>query len=376
MDIGGIGGGSLRLPDDLNDLYQPSYTGNVGGAARISSNSWGDGGSQGRYTLASMQTDQFVWTHPDYLIAFASGNVGVFGTVQAPGTSKNSSPSAPPATARCRTQLASFSSRGPTRDGRRKPTVMAPGDIVTSSIGSTRYTYAAYSGTSMATPAVAGAMALVRQYLTDGWYPTGAPVPANALQAVGRAAPGHGRERRRATTSPASASPTTRSATAGSRIDDVLYFPGDSSRTLLVDTRDGLDGPAVRRVPGAGHGSQPAAQDRAVLDGCARQPGIAGAARERPGPRRDPRRLDLPRQLHPQLRLGRGRNARFAERRGARAARGARHRDSGRSASRDTASCRARSRSRSASPAAWAGPPARSRSTASSTASATRWGSR
>ena len=41
MDVAGTDGGVCQLPDDLNDLFQPSYTGNMGGAARISSNSWG-----------------------------------------------------------------------------------------------------------------------------------------------------------------------------------------------------------------------------------------------------------------------------------------------------------------------------------------------
>lgn len=31
-------------------------------------------------------------------------------------------------------------------------------------------------GTSMATPIVAGAAAVVRQYFVDGWYPNGSPV--------------------------------------------------------------------------------------------------------------------------------------------------------------------------------------------------------
>jgi hypothetical protein len=68
--------GGVYTPDDLNDLYQPSYTGNLAGAARISSNSWGSTVNVGYYTLASMQTDQFVWNHPNYLIAFAAGNYG------------------------------------------------------------------------------------------------------------------------------------------------------------------------------------------------------------------------------------------------------------------------------------------------------------
>jgi hypothetical protein len=239
MDLAGTDGLSLRVPDDLNELYLPSYIGNAGGAARISSNSWGDGGSQGRYTLSSMQTDQFAWAHPDYLIAFASGNAGVFGSVQAPGTAKDVLTVGATGNGTLENTLASFSSRGPTRDGRRKPTVMAPGDIVTSSIGSTRYTYEAYSGTSMATPAVAGSMALVRQYLTDGWYPTGAPVAANAFKPS-------------AALLRAMAVNAGRNDVTGFRVpdntigygrltlDDVLYFPGDSTRTLLVDTPDGL----------------------------------------------------------------------------------------------------------------------------------------
>ncbi|HXS81844.1 MAG TPA: S8 family serine peptidase, partial [Methylomirabilota bacterium] len=238
IDLGGSGDPSLHVPDDLNDLFQPSYVGNAAGAARISSNSWG-ANAQSAYTLNAMQVDQFVWDHPDYLIAYASGNIGVFASVNAPATAKNCLTVGATGNGTLQNKLASFSSRGPTKDGRRKPTVMGPGDGVTSSIGSTRYTYAAYSGTSMATPAAAGAMALVRQYLTDGWYPTGAPVAANAFTPS-------------AALLRAMAVAAGRNDVAGFRvpdntigygrlaIDDVLYFPGDSSRTLLVDPADGL----------------------------------------------------------------------------------------------------------------------------------------
>lgn len=40
-------------------------------------------------------------------------------------------------------------------------------------------------GTSMSTPVAAGAVALVRQYFAQGWYPTGAPVAANTYSPSG-----------------------------------------------------------------------------------------------------------------------------------------------------------------------------------------------
>ncbi len=60
-------------------------------------------------------------------------------------------------------QLSPFSSRGPTRDGRIKPDVVAVGSSVLSTIGTPANTYAVFSGTSMACPAVAGLMAQLYQ---------------------------------------------------------------------------------------------------------------------------------------------------------------------------------------------------------------------
>lgn len=96
--------------------------------------------------------------------------------------------------------LTSFSSRGPTADGRTKPDIAAPGYNITAAAKGTTNGYITYSGTSMATPYTAGVIALmidanpsiststVKSTLmntTQGWGPTGTDIDygAGRLQA-------------------------------------------------------------------------------------------------------------------------------------------------------------------------------------------------
>ncbi len=61
-------------------------------------------------------------------------------------------------------QIASFSSWGPTDDGRIKPELVADGVNITSSISTATNAYASYSGTSMATPNTTGSLLLLQEY--------------------------------------------------------------------------------------------------------------------------------------------------------------------------------------------------------------------
>lgn len=163
---------------DLAPLFQQAYD----QGARIHNNSWGDRENfvpLNIYSAASQDVDEFTWTHKDFLLVFAAGNAGPGdGTVASPSTAKNSLSVGATLNGSSASAMASFSSRGWVNDGRYKPDVCAPGsgivkarsdgNITTSNCGTS-----SGSGTSFASPLVAGCAAVVRQYFTDGYYPTG-----------------------------------------------------------------------------------------------------------------------------------------------------------------------------------------------------------
>lgn len=147
-------GVSLSVPVSVEHLLEVIY----GSGARIFSNSWGSD-SRGDYTFLDMEFDDFVWRHQDFCILVSAGNEGPERrTVTSPGIAKNvitigasqnsrqsfasleANSSAYwdnpwqrgfSATGSCE-NIAAFSSRGPTVDGRVKPDLVAPGEFILS----------------------------------------------------------------------------------------------------------------------------------------------------------------------------------------------------------------------------------------------------
>jgi hypothetical protein len=238
-DGGGTAAAGVFVPIDLTELFIKPYTGNAAGAARIMSNSWGSPVA-GAYDLESMALDQFVWEHKDFLPFFSNGNNSSAGTVGSPATAKDCVSVGGTGNGTSANTLYISTSRGPADDGRYKPTICAPGNNVSSAYGTTDTGYIGYSGTSMASPCAAGATTLMRQYVMDGWYPTGTQIPANGFT------PSAALMKAMAVNS-ADNDVTGQTNIPNNNIgwgrvdaDKVLYFSGDARKTALVDFTAGL----------------------------------------------------------------------------------------------------------------------------------------
>ncbi|TYB50078.1 S8 family serine peptidase [Nonomuraea sp. PA05] len=213
--------GEWSLPEDLRRLFGPVYDAD---GVRVHNNSWGTIEVGLPYEYGGWEIDDFVWNHPDMVICFAASNDatdgdgdGVIdrGTVGGVAAAKNcitvgASENARPDLTKTYGELkpdgfpaepirsdrmadaahgmAAFSNRGPTKEGRYKPDLVAPGTSVLSAqsriaepgtnAGTSRDPLLSFKhGTSMACPLVAGCAAVVRESLIAN----GTPNPSAAL---------------------------------------------------------------------------------------------------------------------------------------------------------------------------------------------------
>jgi hypothetical protein len=220
--------------------------------AFVHTNSWHDvnAGNPARYTQQAAHVDQFTWTNEDHIVFGSSGNSSPGESQGPPGTAKNAV-CVSAAQAGANAMTFGDGNPGPTADGRRKPELLAVGCGIQSaqvtSPGSTCGTGPRRPcATSYATPHAAAAAALIRQYLVEGWYPTGEKVPANSMTPTGALL--------RAILVNATVDmtgvanyPNDTEGWGLLRLDRALFFPGSRRRMMLWDVRHAT-GPTNRET--------------------------------------------------------------------------------------------------------------------------------
>ncbi len=133
---------------------------------------------------------------------------------------------------------------GPTADDRHKPELYGPGYGIRSADAWESFcNNRTMSGTSMASPGIAGAAALARQYFTEGWWPSGAADAADALTPSGALLKALLLNSTLPMDSLPDGYPNFLEGWGHLVLEEALYFAGDSRELWLTDVRnaDGLE---------------------------------------------------------------------------------------------------------------------------------------
>ncbi|MFV0542458.1 MAG: S8 family serine peptidase [Marinicella pacifica] len=178
-----LGGNSGLSGIGSSPMWQQAYE----AGARIHSNSYG-ASTYGEYISSDANLDRSLRDLDDMIIVMAAGNDdGTNNSTSSPGNAKNALTVGALGHGNS-SSVAGFSNRGLTDDGRLKPDISTTGSSITSASGDSNNNNTIdnpstknMSGTSMATPITAGGLALLRQYFTDGFYPTGVKNSADVL---------------------------------------------------------------------------------------------------------------------------------------------------------------------------------------------------
>lgn len=159
-----------------------------GDGAFVHTNSWHNSAwrfsGTAQYDQTAFDADNFLWFNEDHIILGSAGNNGE--ELGAPGTAKNAICVGAAQSDPNEVNFADGNS-APTPDARRKPDMFAVGCNINSAMIATacgtgpRNTCA----TSYSTPAMAGAITLVRQYYQDGFYPSGTRFPSHGFTPTG-----------------------------------------------------------------------------------------------------------------------------------------------------------------------------------------------
>jgi hypothetical protein len=238
VDLGDNTGG---LHVNMSTLCDLVYQGGALGYHILQhSGSWGWWNSSGTYLTQDATLDAHVWENRDFLNLYAAGNEGGTMTIRNPGIAKNTLTIGGTQNGTYSNYIYSSSSRGPTQDGRIKPTIMAPGQDIYSADGGTTNGYQYLTGTSMATPASNAGVGLMRHYLLAGFYPSGSENTADSVKYQSAAL--------LRTMAIVSADPNVGGWTVPSMnigwgrldVDSTLFFATDVRKLILLDDTIGL----------------------------------------------------------------------------------------------------------------------------------------